>query len=312
MDKEFNNTLDECLERLLVKSETIEQCLQSYPEQASELKPLLETALAAKQASDIQPGDEFRARARYQLQAALVEATSPKSRPAFGWLPRWATVITIVLGLLLVGSGTVMAAGYSMPDSPLYPVKLAAEQVQLTLTPSTMNKAELHAKLADRRVIEIIYLANKGDARRIETITQRLDERLVMLTGLASVLAVEGAPQVEIPLPAAAPTEEAEVLAPPTAAPAPQVTVQAPPAPQVTVEAPPAAPAEDARGHKDVPAEMNNRAKLRTKVAHYAANHPAALRAMLEKAPESAKPALLRAITIAEARYQQALEAAGD
>ena len=302
MDKEFNNTLDECLERLLVKSETIEQCLQSYPEQASELKPLLEMALAAKQASDIQPQAEFKARARYQFQAALVEATSPKSRPVFGWLPRWATVLTIVLGLLLIGSGTVLAAGYSMPDSPLYPVKLAAEQVQLTLTPSTTAKAELHVKLADRRVIEIIYLANKGDARRIEAITQRLDKRLVMLTGLASTLAVEGAPRVEVPLPAATPSEEAEVLAPP----APQVTIKAP------VPAPVPAPAEEAGGRKDVPAEMNNRAKLRTKIAHYAANNPAALRAVLEKAPESAKPALRQAIAIAEARYQQALEAVSD
>ncbi|GAI42438.1 unnamed protein product, partial [marine sediment metagenome] len=40
-EKEFDNILDECLERLLVNGETIEQCLQSYPEQAANLKPLL-------------------------------------------------------------------------------------------------------------------------------------------------------------------------------------------------------------------------------------------------------------------------------
>ena len=33
--REFDNILDECLERLLVKGETIEQCLQSYPEHAA-------------------------------------------------------------------------------------------------------------------------------------------------------------------------------------------------------------------------------------------------------------------------------------
>jgi len=35
--KEFNNVLDECLERLLVKGESIEQCLANYPEQAASL-----------------------------------------------------------------------------------------------------------------------------------------------------------------------------------------------------------------------------------------------------------------------------------
>ena len=52
--KEFNNILDNCLERLLVKGETIEQCLQSYPEHASELEPLLQTAMATKKALAVQ------------------------------------------------------------------------------------------------------------------------------------------------------------------------------------------------------------------------------------------------------------------
>ena len=60
--RESDNILDECLERLLVKGETIEECLASYPQQADELKPLLQIALAAKKATAIQPHPEFRAR----------------------------------------------------------------------------------------------------------------------------------------------------------------------------------------------------------------------------------------------------------
>ena len=105
--KEFDNVLDECLERLLVKGETIEQCLQSYPEQAAELKPLLQTALAAKKVSTIQPRAEFKASARYQFRSALQEMASQKTRSFFGWFPRWATVVTIVLVLLLAGGGTI-------------------------------------------------------------------------------------------------------------------------------------------------------------------------------------------------------------
>ena len=279
MSKEFDNILDECLERLLVKGETIEQCLQSYPEQADELSPLLQTALEIKEASAIQPRVEFKARARYQFRATLQEAAARRSRPLFARLPRWATVVTIIVGLLLVGGGTVTAAGYSMPDSALYPLKLATENMQLTLTPSTLGKAELSAKLADRRVAEIIYMANKGDARQIEALTQRLNKRLVMLASLAPVQRAAEQPEVML-APEAAPSEEEAILSP-----------------------------EESRGNGDVPVEINKRAKLRGIVIRYAVNHPAALRAVLEKAPESAKPALRRAIAVSEAGYERALEA---
>ena len=67
----FQDVLDECLERLLVKNETVEQCLQSFPQYSDRLKPLLEMALAARRVSDIQPAPEFRERARQEFQSAL-------------------------------------------------------------------------------------------------------------------------------------------------------------------------------------------------------------------------------------------------
>jgi hypothetical protein len=270
-NKEFDNILDECLERLLVRGETIEQCIQRYPEQAAQLKPLLETALAAKKASAIQPRAEFKARARYQFRSALQEAATPKRRPFFGWLPRWATVVTIVLIVLLAGGGTVAAASNSMPDSLLYPVKLATERVQLMLTPSQMGKIRLCARLADRRVAEIIYMADKGDVHQVELITQRLDERLATLAVLASALEAE---------------EESPVLLAPSAE--------------------EAMPSAEDRGASDW---ANNRAELRVTVADYAASNQAALRAALEEVPEPVRAALLQAIAVSEAGYQEALEA---
>jgi hypothetical protein len=278
--KEFDNILNECLERLLFRGETIEQCLQSYPEQAAELKPLLETALVAKKASAIQPRAEFKARARYQFRSALQEMASRGSRPFWGWFPRWATVVTIVLVLLLVGGGTVIAAGNSMPDNTLYSVKLATEQVRLVLTPSQIGRARLCAELADRRVAEIIYMANKGDARKVELITQRLDKRLAMLVVLALAQKAGEAPRVLAP----APAEEAP-----------------PPAP--------APPPGETWGGEDVSPQADNRAKLRMVVERYANNDTAALNAVLDKVPEAAKPALRRAIAVSEAGYQKALEA---
>ena len=59
--REFDNILDECLESLLTEGATIEQCLQRFPKYADELKPLLETALAARKVSAIQPGHRWQA-----------------------------------------------------------------------------------------------------------------------------------------------------------------------------------------------------------------------------------------------------------
>jgi len=279
--KEFNNILNDCLERLLVKGETIEQCLQSYPDYAAEIEPLLQTAMATKKAVAIQPSPEFKARARYQFQSALREVKPKRALPFFSWQPQWAVAIAVVLVVLLAGGGTVTAAGYSMPDSPLYPVKLATEQVQLTLTPSDIGKAELYAKLADRRVAEIVYIVNKGKPKQIEQIAQRLNKHLAMIASLP--LAEKGA-EGELPMMAPAP------LAPPEA------------------EAP--APRQRAKeGARAVPAPANARAKLRMLLQHNEANHPAALDAALKKAPESAKPALRRAIATSAASYRKALEA---
>ena len=263
-DKEFNNILDECLERLLVKSETIEQCLLSYPEYAAELEPLLRTVVATRKALAIQPSPEFKSKARYQFHSALQEVKPKRRLPFLGWHPRWAIATAVFLALLLAGSGTVVAAGNSMPDGFLYPVKLATEQVQLTLTTSNLSKAELYAKLADRRVAEIIYMANKGKPEQVELTAERLNNYLVLIASLS--LAESG---------------EREALL---------------------------APAVEEAG-KDVYVQPEARTRLRIILGRYAVNHPEALRAVLETAPESVKPALRRAIIVSVASYEKVLKA---
>ena len=282
-NKRFDDILDKCLDRLLTKSQTVEQCLADYPEEADELEPLLNMAVATERITTIQPSPEFRTRARYQFRLALQDMKTRESRSFFGRLPQWATAVAAVLVFMLItGSGTVAAAGNSMPDEALYPVKLATEQVQLTLTPSDMGKAECYAKLADRRVTEIASMADKGKPELVNQAAWRLSNCLAMVATLASVQG-NG--------------EEKVMLAPAPRSPA--------------VETVPEEPALDVPGKSGTGGHgnVNNRAKLRETVGHYAADHTAALRAVLKKAPESAKPALLKAIAISEAGYQKALRA---
>ena len=307
--REFDNILDECLERVLIKGEAMEQCLAGYPEYAAELEPLLQTALDAKEAMAIKPRPEFRERASYQFQAAIREMESKKSRGFFRWQPQWATAVIVVIVLLLAGSGTVAAAGDSMPDEPLYQVKLATEAVRLALTPSALGKAELYVKLADKRVAEIIKMADKGKAKQVEKATGKLDEYLIAMASLAvpggeefvereaatfeaepPQMAVEEAPRAPVREVPPAAVEEAPIKAVPKA-----------PGPPEGV-GPGRSGGRDGKG-----ITPDKQARLRMVLSRRAVENREALRAVLERVPESVKPALRQAIEVAGAGYEQAL-----
>jgi len=327
---EFDNILDECLERL-ISGETIEACLAGYPEYAAELEPLLRTAVDARKAAAIKPRAEFRDRAAYEFQAAIREMEPQRSPGFFGWFPRWATVVTAVVAVvLLAGTGTVAASTNSLPDEPLYQVKLATEAVRLAFTPSPLGKAELYAKFADKRVEEIIRMADKGKVKQVEKATERMNNQLIAMANLAVSDRGEAA-QVEIAAFEAAPapmaTEEAPVPVPaPRPAPepeGPQMQMKAPPPeievpPEAAEEAPVLAeprapgPREDAgraadRGRKDKDVEPDNQARFRMNVSEQAMENIQELQDLLERAPESLKPALRRALEVAINGYEQAL-----
>ena len=318
--REFDNILDKCLERILTRGETIEQCLTSYPEQAAELEPLLQTVLSTKETLALKPRPEFRDRARHQMLMALrgmEEKRQPRS-VLFGWQPRWATAVIAVLILVLASGSTVAAASGSMPDEPLYPVKLATERVRLALTPSALGKAELYAKLADKRVTEIIKMSDKGKLKHVERATQRLNSQLTAMATLVSpeeaeVFTIAASPEA---IPEVSPPPEAEeageerpavMLAPaPPAAQEPseeeteEQPVMAQPAPRAL------APEKGEAAVKGV--KMDRRAKLRMIVIRNVAKHREELRAALERAPESAKPALRRALAASNAEYEKVLD----
>ena len=309
--REFDNILNECLERILVRGETVESCLLSYPEQAAELEPLLSTALATKTASVIKPRSEFKQRARHQFHSALQQMEAERERRIFSWMPQWATVVaTVLIVLLMGGGGTVAAANDSMPDEPLYPVKLSAEAVRLAFTLSAMGKAEMYVQLADERIEEIEAMAAKGKAEQVERTANRLNNHLVAMTSLVA------------PQEAAIQKQDSATLSAPAL---PEVSTEA------TEEAPTKAAVEETpqparRGAPDTPgavgkgrgnagsvqdedSKAEKRGELEVILSRNAVAHSNALRAMLKKAPDSVKSALQQAIIETDSGYQQALEA---
>jgi hypothetical protein len=321
-EKNFNNILDECLDRV-IKGEPVGACLSRYPDYAAELEPLLRTAVDTREAIAIRPRPEFRERAGYQFQAAIREIESKGSRGFFRWQVRWVAPVAVVIAVLLAGSGTVAAASNSLPDGPLYQVKLATEAVQLALTPSALGKAELYVRFADRRVDEIIKMADKGKVEQVEKATERMNSQLIAMASLVvpgRETAVEtGISTMEAPapapLPAPAPKPAAPVEESPSLTQAPPPTIKVPPpveqAPILTAPGAPGpsegtAPAEKRAGGEKG-AKPDKQAKFKDNLSQRAAENSQALQKELEKAPGPVKDALRRALDVAGKGYDNAL-----
>ena len=280
-DRELEGILDSCVGRLLAGEATVEDCLAAHPRHAAELEPLLRTAAATSRALEFSAGEEVRERslARFRLALAREDAQrsgTPERRSLFGWQPGWAMVLIVVLAVVLAGGGTVLAADSSMPGNPLYRVKLATERIRIAFAGTDVQKARVQAALTERRVAELAHVVSSGNARQVEQATQRYSNQLAAM----SRLSLTGRPTEAR---TAAPDDSREKPDSPSLAPGREVAAEA----------------------QDAP---NGRLKLRVLLGRYAVNHPAQLRDLLEKAPESARPAIRQAIMESVAVYRKALE----
>jgi hypothetical protein len=346
--RDFDDILNECIERML-KGESVEACLAAHPGQAAELEPLLRTAEDTLKAAAVTPRSEFRQRAGYEFQAAI-RNLRPEKRGFFRWQARWVAVVSVVIVILLAGSGTVAASANSLPDQPLYAVKLATENVRLALTTSALGKAGLYAEFADTRVDEIIKMADEGKVAQVVKATDRMNDHLIAMANLSlpvSEADIAGE-ETSAALMAAPPTEatDTQSVTTPSAAMVPSA-VQAPapttvpvPAPEpvtrqpqaslsanlslakapekqeaLTAQAPMTATARalkpEAAAKAGKPIKIKGPADLETAVSERATENTQKLEEVLERVPDPVKLALQRAIDIAGKGYEEALKNIG-
>jgi len=269
MSKKIEEAFNECFERLL-SGESLNSCLSSYPEYAAELDFMLRTAFDVKRkAFPVQPRPEFRYWSRIRMQGIQdADYKQPASSKINTYNIRRNLAISMaaILVFVLASSGTAAASSDAMPDQPLYEVKLAVEQVELTLTPSDTAKAELYANLAEKRAQEIATMASKGKTDKVLSTTTKmyyqLDQAEQLLAYLDSSLnessgatlsvpssgtiSLPAQSTVSIPAPTPAPTVTAPAV---TVTPAPITTTPAPSvktAPNLTAPATPVTPAPTA------------------------------------------------------------------
>ncbi len=319
-DREFDNILDECLEKIL-QGNTVEECLRDYPDHAAALEPMLRTVMKARAATDIRPRPEFKDRARHQFQSAIREM---EPAPAGGgFFPRFKPVwiaLTAFIAILIIGSGTVYAATGALPDSPLYGIKMATESVWLALTPTDIGKAELYTRFADRRVDEIVRMAELGKVEYAQEATEKLERQLVAIASLTitengspseNMLSFGGAEEDSTPLMATiAPTITPAPTTPPTedVAPVPVTRPDTTEKAQAGLDA--ALSASDSErnvGASEDDEELNREERLKALLLQRAIENPEALMKALETASESMRDILEWAIEVAGEGYEEAI-----
>ena len=244
----------------------------------------------------VKPRPEFKAYARAQLfnaQYALSQERQHTQQRSFfslrhAWVPALATVFFLVFSSV----GTAAAAANSMPDEPLYPVKLVTEQVRTSLAFSDEARADLNVNFAETRSQEIATMATQGKSAQVAIATDRLAQNIEAAE--ESIRKIEALKAGQVP--------------PPTA------TVKPPPSAATTPVPAPTAPSEkprDATGGQQTPSQERTTVKaigaerLRQTLAATISKNLTIMENARDKTPEKSKPALQKAIDMTKNRQLQ-------
>jgi uncharacterized membrane protein YgcG len=189
LNESFETILDQALSRENA-GRSRQLVLQDFPGHGKRLDPLLNTASilvclkpvpqpdAAAQQDDrrqfLQALNQFERKTVSpglvdrinQWIAAVFLSTALKPKLPFQEKRKMSAIfvnITLMFALLIASAGGTMAAAtQSLPDSPLYPLKLAVEQVQVDLLADPEEIASRYLVMAENRSEEILHQAQQG------------------------------------------------------------------------------------------------------------------------------------------------------
>jgi hypothetical protein len=156
MARGFAAILDECL-AALSQGDTLEDCLARHPKHAEELRSHLVLAQRLAQIPQHEPRAAAQAGAWKEFRERADDMRQGRRPPiSIDWLRPVAVAAAVVLAIVVAGGGTVYAAQDALPDSPLYRVKLAAEDARLWFVFDDSREAEILLDQSDERTDEIM------------------------------------------------------------------------------------------------------------------------------------------------------------
>jgi len=209
MSDHISTVLDKALARLAA-GEPLEAILADHPLQRDELIPLLAVARELSSLQTVPPPTNAEAGlAAFMDEARVLRAEPAPQRCYRRWLDDWLMLlnrllqspqtrpvlgaVTALVVLLVSTGGTMALAADSLPGDWLYPVKLAGEEVRLSLISDQSDRAQYHLVRAQTRAKEVQRLA-EDDGSLDEVTLVRLNQSLE-----ASLLAVASADRSDIP-----------------------------------------------------------------------------------------------------------------
>jgi hypothetical protein len=154
---------ESCLEYAL-EGASVEEALARYPVLADELRPMLKTALAARQVGrDVHVPQGALLRSRAQLLRAAAEVSVSRQRSKLIAPLRWSFAALIVLLLLVFGGFTTVAiAAQALPGEALYAVKILTEKTRLELANDPAQQLKLQQTFDRERAEEVDALIDRG------------------------------------------------------------------------------------------------------------------------------------------------------
>ncbi len=200
--------LDECL-AALNQGESLEACLARYPEHVEELRThlLLAQQLSRTPRHEPRQGAQSAAWQRFRTRAEDIRlGRAPRFSINIGWMRPLAIAAAVVLAVLVAGGGAIYASQDSLPDSPLYRVKLATEDVRLWFVFDDVHKAEILLDQSNERTDEIMEMVRDGkpvpgnvltvlrerNARAVRILEDHPDELTVLARAREQSAAQEG------------------------------------------------------------------------------------------------------------------------
>ncbi len=169
MNSRIFDVFETCL-AALEAGEDLDTILEPYPDLADELRPLLETTASALAIGKTQISSATiqRSRTRVLAHANQLRQSIPSGWALFQRFPRLAFILLLVIFFLVSGGGFAAVSAQSLPGDQLYPIKRAAENLQLDLSISLNAHQAMENQFQSRRVDEVEQLIDLGRQEFVE------------------------------------------------------------------------------------------------------------------------------------------------
>lgn len=187
------DALEICLQEIENGAE-VDAVLLRYPEFTQELRPILESALKAKNAAVPGPSPDVVRRNRARVLGHASQLREAKAKPWYGFWSvsiRRTLVSLAVITMLFIGStGLVRAASTTVPGDNLYPVKRTWENVNVLFTFDVRAREALEVEHENERLEELSELFREGRSAKVDFVGRvtRQDEDLWLVSTIEVVI----------------------------------------------------------------------------------------------------------------------------